>query len=150
MTPSLLNPPSLFNTMLNASRSTTSQAAPAAGQVLDASKALEHLKTYAAADGLSLAELHDGRAGGVTYNDFLALVRVAFCVSRSRGPTIELSTVLTRPDLLGLLAFFFSLCPSRLNSLATLTSQPALSNWTPKSRARSASRPHSCPLPWTP
>lgn len=64
--------------MLNASRTTTSQSPPAPGKVLDASQALEHLKTYTASDGLSLAELQDGRAGGVTYNDFLVLVSLFF------------------------------------------------------------------------
>ncbi|GJE94346.1 IMP dehydrogenase [Phanerochaete sordida] len=41
---------------------------------LDPSTALEHLKTYEKADGLSVAELMDSRVhGGLTYNDFLML-----------------------------------------------------------------------------
>ncbi|BGP14876.1 hypothetical protein JCM10213_003768 [Rhodosporidiobolus nylandii] len=41
---------------------------------LDASKALEHLKTYQRNDGLSVRELMDSKAqGGLTYNDFLVL-----------------------------------------------------------------------------
>ena len=42
--------------------------------VLSPSQALEHLKTYATGDGLSMAELIDSRQhGGLTYNDFLVL-----------------------------------------------------------------------------
>lgn len=42
--------------------------------VLPASQALEHLKTYATGDGLSMSELIDSRQhGGLTYNDFLVL-----------------------------------------------------------------------------
>lgn len=38
-------------------------------QFLDASKALEHLKTYERGDGLSVRELMDSqRNGGLTYN----------------------------------------------------------------------------------
>jgi hypothetical protein len=43
-------------------------------QYLDPSTALEHLKTYAHSDGLSVTELIDSRKnGGLTYNDFLML-----------------------------------------------------------------------------
>ena len=42
--------------------------------VLDASQAIEHLKSYERSDGLSVAELMDSRIhGGLTYNDFLLL-----------------------------------------------------------------------------
>lgn len=42
--------------------------------VLLPAQALEHLKTYATGDGLSMAELIDSRQhGGLTYNDFLVL-----------------------------------------------------------------------------
>jgi len=41
---------------------------------LDVSAAIEHLKSYKSPDGLSLQDLNDGRAGGITYNDFLVLV----------------------------------------------------------------------------
>ena len=41
---------------------------------LDPATALDHLKTYQHADGLSVAELMDSKAnGGLTYNDFLML-----------------------------------------------------------------------------
>ncbi len=42
--------------------------------VLSPAQALEHLKTYATGDGLSMSELIDSRQhGGLTYNDFLVL-----------------------------------------------------------------------------
>ncbi|KAF8921198.1 IMP dehydrogenase/GMP reductase [Mucidula mucida] len=41
---------------------------------LDASSALEHLKTYSRSDGLSVTDLMDSQVhGGLTYNDFLLL-----------------------------------------------------------------------------
>jgi IMP dehydrogenase len=41
---------------------------------LDPSTALDHLKTYASSDGLSVSELIDSKVnGGLTYNDFLML-----------------------------------------------------------------------------
>lgn len=47
---------------------------PQDAAVLSPSQALEHLKTYATGDGLSMAELVDSRQhGGLTYNDFLVL-----------------------------------------------------------------------------
>lgn len=73
----IVDPPKLFffnDTMITAAMPSTSTAPPPPGQTLDASQALAHLKTYEKRDGLSLADLHDGRAGGVTYNDFLVLV----------------------------------------------------------------------------
>lgn len=45
-----------------------------ASTFLPASSALEHLKTYKQADGLSLRQLVDSQEhGGLTYNDFLVL-----------------------------------------------------------------------------
>lgn len=47
---------------------------PQDAAVLSPSQALEHLKTYATGDGLSMSELIDSRQhGGLTYNDFLVL-----------------------------------------------------------------------------
>ena len=47
---------------------------PHDGKVLSPAQALEHLKTYATGDGLSMDELIDSRQhGGLTYNDFLVL-----------------------------------------------------------------------------
>jgi hypothetical protein len=59
------------------SQASTSKALPSTNGdhgFLDPSQALKHLSTYTSKDGLSLQELNDGRAGGITYNDFLCLV----------------------------------------------------------------------------
>ncbi|TFK85867.1 IMP dehydrogenase [Polyporus arcularius HHB13444] len=68
--------------------------------VLDASQAIEHLKSYERSDGLSVTDLMDSRVhGGLTYNDFLLLPgKIDFAASEvSTESRITRNVVLKTP-----------------------------------------------------